>query len=110
MATISSNTISKAIIYVTDIEENLRDVWFEGKILNKYGTFDFVRAGNSKRAAKSGFFPYMYCDLIDRECLTTVTMTIADDVIHHHEKNIKTRTYMRVESFGVKREIYPLQS
>ena len=84
MATISSNTTSKAIISVTDIYENLRDVWFEGKILNKYGTFDFVRVKNSNRASKSSFFSYMHCDLIDRECLTTVSMTIAEDVIHHH--------------------------
>ena len=104
MATSSSNKASKPIISVTDIDENSRDVWFEGKILNRYGTFDFVRAGNSKRASGSSLYPYLHCDLIDRECLTTVTMTIAGDVIHHHEEKIKPGTYVRVESFGVKRK------
>ena len=31
-------------------------------------------------------------------------MTIADYVIHHHEEKIKARTYVRIESFGVKRK------
>ena len=29
-------------------------------------------------------------------------MTIASDVIHHHENKIRAGTYMRIESFGVK--------
>ena len=51
MATISSYKASKAIISVMDIDENSIDVWFERKILNRYGTFDFVLSGNSKRAS-----------------------------------------------------------
>ena len=102
MTTISINRASKAIICVTDIDENSRDVWFEGKILNRYGIFYFVRSGNSKRASRSNIFPYLHCDLIDRECLTTVIMTISGDVINHQNDKIKARIYVRIESFGVK--------
>ena len=55
MKTISRNRASKAIISATDIDENSRDVWFEGKILNRYGTFDFVRSRNLKRASGKAF-------------------------------------------------------
>ena len=104
MAIINSNMDSKAIIYVTDIDENSRDVWFEGKILNRYCIFDFVHSGYSKRASGSSILPYMNCDFINRECLTIVTMTIVGDVIHHHEVKITLGTYVRVESFGVKKK------
>ena len=50
MATISSSMAYKVVISITHINENSKDVWFEGKILNKYGIFDFVYLRNLKRA------------------------------------------------------------
>ena len=55
------------------------------------------------RGSGSSSFLYLYYDLIDREYLTTITMTIAGDVIHHQEDKSHTGTYVRIESFGVKR-------
>ena len=104
MATISSSKACKAVISIINIDENPRDMWFEERILNEYGTFDFVRSGNVKRASGSSPFYYLYCDLIDQEGLTTIMMTIAGDVIHHHEKNIRLKTNMRVENSGLKRK------
>ncbi len=91
MATISSSRASKAVIPVTDINENSSDVWFEGRVLNRYGTFDFVRSENVKRASWSNSFPYLHCDLVEREDLTTITITIAGDVIQHHEEKMKNK-------------------
>ena len=36
MVTISCSGVCKAIIFVTDIDENSGDVWFDKKILNRY--------------------------------------------------------------------------
>lgn len=86
MTMISSSKACEVIISVTDIDENFRDVWFEWKVLNRYDTFDFFRLEKLKRLSGSNPFSYLHWELIDRKGLVTVTMTIAGDVIHHHEE------------------------
>jgi len=104
MAIVSVSRAAKSVLSVIDIDENSRDVCFEGKILNWCGTFDYLRSG-IKRGSSSTSYPCLHCDLINKECLTTVTMTIAGDVIHHHEEKICRGAYVRVENFEVKKNI-----
>ena len=35
-------------------------------------------------------YPYLHCDLIGQECLTTITMTISINVINHHQEKIQS--------------------
>lgn len=49
---------------VDEILEGMRDVAFEGKVLNRYGNYD---------SEKVTEFKYLHCDLIDKEGFTTVT-------------------------------------
>ena len=65
---------SKVVACVTDIDKNCRNVCFEGKVLNRYGTFDYFHSSNAKRNLGANTYPYLHCDLIDQECLTTITM------------------------------------
>lgn len=83
---------SKVFICLTNIDKNSRDIWFKDKNLNKFGTFDYICSGNLTRRLVLIFFLYLHYDLIDRECLTTITMTIDGDVIHHHGNKIRLRT------------------
>ena len=37
----------KVVACMTDIDENCRNVCFEGKVLNQYGTFDHLLSNNA---------------------------------------------------------------
>lgn len=36
----------------------------------------------------------------------TIIMTIAEDIINHHEEKLRPRVYVRVDNFGVKRKYF----
>jgi len=57
-----------------------------------------------KRESNLTVHSYLHCNLVDGECLITITMTIAGDVTHHNEEKIRRGVYVRVENFGVKRK------
>ena len=56
---------SKVVVCVTNINENYRNACFEGKILNQYGTFDYLPSSNIKRSSSSNTYLYLHCDLRD---------------------------------------------
>jgi len=63
MATCSIAQVSKAIMYVTNINQNSKDICFEGKILNRYGTLDYICFG-SNRGSSSCKFPYLHHTIV----------------------------------------------
>ena len=42
---------SKIVELVTNIDENCRNVCFEGKVLNRYGIFDYLCSSNANRSS-----------------------------------------------------------
>ena len=93
---------SKVVACMTNIDENCRNVCFESKVLNHYGTFDYLHSNNANKSLDSSTYIYLYCDLIDQECLTIITMTISENVVDHYEKKIHQGVYTRVENFDVR--------
>ena len=89
---------TKMVLSVVQIDENTRDVAFEGKILSRYGTFDYIRANRTKDRG----YAYLHCDMIDKECLTTIMLSVCTPLIEHHQAKLHPGSYVRVENFAVK--------
>ena len=51
---------SKIVERVTNIDENCKNVCFEGKVLNQHGIFYYLRSSNEKRISCSSFYPYLH--------------------------------------------------
>ena len=65
MANFSIVLKSKVVAGVTNINENCKNVWFKGKVLNRYGTFNYLYSSNAKKSLGSSIYLYLHCDLID---------------------------------------------
>ena len=50
----------KIVERVNNSDENCRNVCFEGKILNKYGNFDYLYSSNAKKNLGSNIYPYLH--------------------------------------------------
>ena len=61
-----------------------------------------LHSSNAKRNLSSSTYLYLHCNLIDQDCLTTMTMTISGNVIDHHEKKIQLEIYVKFENFAVR--------
>jgi hypothetical protein len=46
----------------------IKDVAFEAKVVNKYGTFDQI----ANRSMEDLGYAYLHCDLLDRAVLTII--------------------------------------
>ena len=51
---------SKVVACVTNINENCRNVCFEGKVLNQYDNFDYFHSNNTKRSLDSSIYLYLH--------------------------------------------------
>lgn len=80
---------------VDEILEGMRDVAFEGKVLNSYGNYD---------SEKVTEFKYLHCDLIDKEGFTTVTLSIKEEQMREHNSKLRVGQVIRVENFGVSKK------
>lgn len=97
MASTSINKPSKVVIYVININENCRYIWFKGKFLNRLDTFDYIHSRNPNKRSSLSSFLYLHCNLINHEYLTTITMIIIGHVIYHYEDKICTRAHVRIK-------------
>ncbi len=59
----------------------LKDVVFEAKVLNMYGTFDQI----ANKSMQDPSYAYLHCDLLDRAILTTITFKVQSPHIDMHE-------------------------
>ncbi|KAG0595196.1 hypothetical protein M758_UG148100 [Ceratodon purpureus] len=82
----------RMVVSVDEIMEGLRDVAFEGKVLNRYGNYDFTKVIE---------FKYLHCDLVDSQGFTTVTVSVKDEEVRAHESKLRVGQIIRVENFGV---------
>ena len=86
----------RVVVSVEDLDQGIRDVAFEARIMNCYGTYDRIVA---KKLDTS--FQYLYCDLFDRGGFTTMTLMCKNEIISKHEACLHKRLFVRVENFGL---------
>ncbi len=72
---------ARLVVTVDDLDFKIRDVAFEAKVLNRYGTFDRI----ANRSMEDPNYAYLYCDLLDRAILTTITLRVKSPYIKMHE-------------------------
>jgi len=63
---------ARLIVAVDDLEFGIKDVAFEVKVFNKYGTFDQITNMNMEDPS----YAYLNCDLLNRVALTTITLRV----------------------------------
>jgi hypothetical protein len=72
---------AKLIVEVDDLDFGIRDVAFEAKVFNKYGTFDCITNSNMEDLG----YAYLHCDLLDMATLTIITLRVKLPYIEMHE-------------------------
>jgi UDP-N-acetylenolpyruvoylglucosamine reductase len=82
---------------VDDLDFEIRDVTFEAKVLNKYGTFDWI--------ANSGIedlgYAYLHSNFLDKVALTIITLRVNLSYIDMHEQHLQKGMFVRVNFFGI---------
>jgi hypothetical protein len=63
---------AKLVVAVDDLDFRIRDVAFDAKVLNRYGTFDQI----ANRSMEDPNYAYLHCDLLDKAALTTITLRV----------------------------------
>jgi hypothetical protein len=63
------------------LDFEIRDVTFETKVFNRYGTFDWITNKNMKNSN----YAYLHCHLLDKAALTTITLKVKLPHIEMHE-------------------------
>jgi hypothetical protein len=71
----------KLIIVVDDLDFKIRDVAFEAKVFDRYGTFDQI----ANRSMEDLGHAFYHCDLLDRATPTTITLRMKSPYIEMHE-------------------------
>jgi hypothetical protein len=74
----------RLIVAVDDLDFKIKDVAFEAKVLNRYGTFDQIANKNMEDLG----YAYLHCDLLDRVALTTITLRVKSHHIEMHEQHL----------------------
>jgi hypothetical protein len=72
---------AKLVVEVDDLDFRIRDVAFEAKMFNRYGTFDQI----VNKGMEDPSYAYLHCDLLDRAALTTITLRVKLPYIQMHE-------------------------
>jgi hypothetical protein len=72
---------AKIIVVVDDLDFEIRDVAFESKVFNRYGTFDQI----INKSMENPSYKYLHYDLLDRVVLTIITLKVKSPHIEMHE-------------------------
>jgi hypothetical protein len=72
------------IIVVDDLDFRIRDVAFEAKVFNRFGTFDRIINRNMEYSG----YEYLHCDLLDRVVLTIIILKMKLLHIDMHEQHL----------------------
>jgi len=71
----------KLVIAMDDLDFKIKDVTFEAKVLNRYGTFDQI----ANRSMEDPSYAYLHYDLLHKATLTTITLRVKSHHIELHE-------------------------
>jgi len=63
---------ARLIVVVDDLDFDIKDVAFEAKVFNRYGTFDQI----TNRSMEDPSYAYLHCDLLDMATLTKITLNL----------------------------------
>ncbi len=75
----------RLIVVMDDLDFGIRDVAFETKVFNNYGTFDqFIN-----RNMEKNLNIYLHCDLLDKVALNTITLNMKLAHIKMHEQHLQ---------------------
>jgi hypothetical protein len=72
------------IIAMDDLDFGIRDVAFEAKVLNRYGTFDQIANRNMKIPS----YAYLHLGLLDKVALTIIILRVKSPYIEMHEQHL----------------------
>jgi hypothetical protein len=61
---------ARLVVVMDDLDFRIRDVTFEVKVFNRYGTFDRI----ANRSMEDPGYAYLHCDLLNKVALTTITL------------------------------------
>jgi hypothetical protein len=70
----------RLVVVVNDLNFEIKDVMFEAKVFNKYGTFDRI----AYRTMKDSRYTYLHCDWLDMAILITITFKVKSPHIQRH--------------------------
>lgn len=97
---IPSASSQPSLLKIGEICENSSRFAFEGKVLNRYGTYKLSNLGKVGDISK---IPrYLKCDLADQEGFNTITLSIVDTYISLYESKLLIGSFIRVEGPVVK--------
>jgi hypothetical protein len=72
------------VVAVDDLDFGIKNVAFEAKVLNRYGTFDQIATRNMENSS----YAYLHCDLLDKATLITITLRVKSPYIEMHEQHL----------------------
>jgi len=87
----------KIVVAMDDLDFKIRNVAFEAKVFNKYGTFDQIPNRNMEFPS----YAYLHCDLLDMSTLTTITLKVKSPHIEMHEQHLQKNMFVKVKFFGI---------
>jgi hypothetical protein len=72
---------ARLVVVINDLDFGVRDVVYEAKVLNRYGTLDQI---TNIRTENSGY-AYLHYDLLDMASLITIIFKVKSLHINMHE-------------------------
>jgi hypothetical protein len=82
---------SPRLVAICDIQPKMLDGYFEGRVMNRYGSFDHP---GSK-------YKYVHVDLCDSDGFSTITLSAADGYAHQLSSKLHVGMFIRVTNFSV---------
>jgi hypothetical protein len=70
----------RLIVAMDDLDFGVKDVVFEAKVFNMYGTFDQI----ANKSMQDPNYAYLHCDLLNTPILTTITLKVKSPHINMH--------------------------
>jgi hypothetical protein len=74
----------KLVVTMDDLDFGIKNVAFEAKVFNNYGTFDRIVNMNMEDPG----YAYLHCDLLDMATLTTIILKVKLPYIEMHEQHL----------------------
>ncbi len=84
-----------------DLDFGIKNVAFEAKVFNRYGTFDQITNMNMEDPS----YAYLHCDLLDRVVLTIMTLKVKSPHIEMFEQHLNKGMFVRVNFFGIESKL-----
>ncbi len=72
---------SRLVVIMDDLDFKIKDVAFESKVFNRYGTFDRI----ANRSMEIPCYVYLNYNLLEMETLTTIILRVKSLHIKMHE-------------------------